>query len=856
MKLLSMWFSAMLFLAIAGFAQSPQAINYQAVVRDGSGNIMSTQALSVRIGIYSGAGGATKVYEETHATTTNAFGLINLEIGKGTPTAGTFSSINWGGNEHHVQIEVDAGSGYVNLGKSQFLSVPYALYAKDVDNDSDNQTLSLVSNTLSISGGNSVTLPTGTTYTAGTGINISSNVISNTAPDQTVTIAGGGATNVTGTYPNFTVTSTDNNTTYSAGTGLQLSSTTFNAMTTSALWNANQLQGRTVSSTAPSSGEVLKWTGSAWAPGSDNTGGGGIWSLNGSNAYYNSGNVGIGTSTPGTNLEVYNAGSGTIHVNGGSSSAIRWQKAGVSQWGFLAEAPGTGKFGLFDYDATGGSGYRMTMDNSGQLGLGTQSPSELFHAYQNASSTPLINLLENAHNSVSSFASFDADAENGDAAFRMAKAGVTKGGMLWDDSDNAVKLFIYNSASSGIWLNGTSGNVGIGTGSPGNRLHIYKSSGTSYLQISDGTSGITSGLRVGMNGSGGAYIINDETNSLNLGAGGTTHMTITNLGNVGIGTSAPANPLNVTDVSATPVVRVQGGLSTNGYMGIPNGINTFDGITGLDILGNEVGVLGVSNGASSTDNYGVMGWSNGWGGNFTHSGGAFVNLGGTDRNVEAKSSTTTGATGVVHSEFTGTGNTDVYAYRGISVPAAYYGYGGSFEGGYRGVYGLATVSGTGFRYGVYGWAGSGASTNYGVYGYGGSTGTRYGVYASGDLAYTGSLISISDTKFKNSQQKITNAIETIKLLSGKSYQYNVEEFPAMGLSEGIHYGFIAQELEQVLPSLVSENVHPGSPDSKEEDAVEYKGINYIELIPILVEAVKEQQQQIEELKQTINELKK
>src|SRR5207245_1250852 len=77
----------------------------------------------------------------------------------------------------------------------------------------------------------------GTQYSAGSGINITGTTISNTAPDQTVTIAGGGATTVTGTYPNFNVSSTDNNTTYSAGDGLNLSGTTFknNAQTDASL---------------------------------------------------------------------------------------------------------------------------------------------------------------------------------------------------------------------------------------------------------------------------------------------------------------------------------------------------------------------------------------------------------------------------------------------------------------------------------------------------------------------------------------------------------------------------------------------------------------------------------------------
>jgi len=63
--------------------------------------------------------------------------------------------------------------------------------------------------------------------TAGTGISIDGTTVTNTAPDQTVVLTGGGATGISGTYPNFTISSTDTNTTYTAGTGLSLVGTEF-----------------------------------------------------------------------------------------------------------------------------------------------------------------------------------------------------------------------------------------------------------------------------------------------------------------------------------------------------------------------------------------------------------------------------------------------------------------------------------------------------------------------------------------------------------------------------------------------------------------------------------------------------
>ncbi|UCC80274.1 MAG: hypothetical protein JSW64_02630 [Candidatus Zixiibacteriota bacterium] len=101
----------------------------------------------------------------------------------------------------------------------------------------------------------------------------------------------------------------------------------------------------------------------------------------------------------------------------------------------------------------------------------------------------------------------------------------------------------------------------------------------------------------------------------------------------------------------------------------------------------------------------------------------------------------------VHAEVTATGNYDARAVYGKSTPADYYGFGGYFEGGYMGVRGIVSATGSNFYYGVRGSStGTGAGTNYGVYGYGySSAGTSYGVYYSGGLAGTGTKSCIVKT---------------------------------------------------------------------------------------------------------------
>jgi hypothetical protein len=111
-------------------AQAPQSIKYQGIARNASGSALNNQALTVRLSIYNTTATGPLLYRETHAVTTNGFGLYNLNIGQGSALSGTFNVINWGSGAKFIEQEVDFGSGFVSMGTSQFLSVPYALYAE------------------------------------------------------------------------------------------------------------------------------------------------------------------------------------------------------------------------------------------------------------------------------------------------------------------------------------------------------------------------------------------------------------------------------------------------------------------------------------------------------------------------------------------------------------------------------------------------------------------------------------------------------------------------------------------------------------------------------------------------------
>jgi len=112
-------------------AQAPQAFNYQAVARDVSGNVLSNQALGIRVSIHLGSASGAVSYSETFAPTTNEFGLFTLAIGTGTIIDGQFDTIAWGKSQYWLQVEMDPAGGatYTDMGTSQLLSVPYAMYA-------------------------------------------------------------------------------------------------------------------------------------------------------------------------------------------------------------------------------------------------------------------------------------------------------------------------------------------------------------------------------------------------------------------------------------------------------------------------------------------------------------------------------------------------------------------------------------------------------------------------------------------------------------------------------------------------------------------------------------------------------
>jgi hypothetical protein len=132
-------FTTMLLVAaIYMSAQVPQNINYQAVARDAtSGLPIANQTVRVQFVVHdSSQTGPVAFIEEYDSVKTNAYGLFDAPIGGGRPLQGTFSGINWASGRKYLQVLFSAPgtSVFTDMGATQLLSVPFALYAQSAGN--------------------------------------------------------------------------------------------------------------------------------------------------------------------------------------------------------------------------------------------------------------------------------------------------------------------------------------------------------------------------------------------------------------------------------------------------------------------------------------------------------------------------------------------------------------------------------------------------------------------------------------------------------------------------------------------------------------------------------------------------
>ncbi|MBN1186829.1 MAG: hypothetical protein JXB49_31415 [Bacteroidales bacterium] len=158
-----------LVLIVNVFSQTTNGFNYQAIARDTSGDVLKSQNIGIRISIIQDSINGVIAYSENHNITTDGYGVFDLVISEGTVESGTFASISWGGTKHYVKIELDeeGGTNYTDMGTTQLLAVPYALYADTAGNVNNSDTsatnelqaLTISNDTIYLENGGEVKLP-------------------------------------------------------------------------------------------------------------------------------------------------------------------------------------------------------------------------------------------------------------------------------------------------------------------------------------------------------------------------------------------------------------------------------------------------------------------------------------------------------------------------------------------------------------------------------------------------------------------------------------------------------------------------------------------------------------------------
>jgi len=400
--------------------------------------------------------------------------------------------------------------------------------------------------------------------------------------------------------------------------------------------------------------------------------------------------------------------------------------------------------------------------------------------------------------------------------------------IMTNDGDFVIRANAFDEV---VRIDDNTKNVGIGTGSgPAAKLHIFSGVATEALRLSADTGTELSfytnatkqfSLRKLGNGNG-DFVVRNENASSNTTFvnGGETRLIIEDDGDVSVGTGYTNKRLNV-NVSGSDGIRIDGdntgnavleinnngsdthkiyddqGGSNNMVLETPN--NMVFKIDGADEVARFRIGLPVNNLQINTDG-------------LFNAAQLYVN--GNHHNINAPVYGVIGQAG------------------GISTAPRY------------GVFGRSTVT-TGNRYGVYGTADSGTG--------------KWGVYCSGDFYYTGNLTMTSDARLKENIRDSRYGLSQVMLLKPKTYEFRKSGVHSeFNLAEGEQFGFLAQELEEVMPEMVSTDTHvfydtPGNPESDSSE-MEVKSINYISMISVLTKAIQEQQEMIDQLNEKVSQL--
>jgi hypothetical protein len=483
----------LLFLGLILSAQTPQSIKYQTVARDGAGNVLADRDVSFRISILKGSANGSTDYSETHSGTTNTFGLINLEIGNGLPVTNIFSEINWGSDIYFVKVEMDpnGGSSYQWMGTSQLLSVPYALYAKNVQNNNDAdadpaneiQKISISGTVLTLDkSGGSVTLPS-----SGGGDNWGTQTVVTDA-----TLSGNGTSSTPLKIADNGVNSSK------IADGSISSADLANSTITTDKINAGAVTGAMIAQASATSGQALKWNGTTWAPAADETGtgiptgpaGGDLSGLY-PNPILGDGKVTSSKILDGTIASPDLAGNAvtTDKINAGAVTGAKIAQAGATtgqalKWNGSTWAPAA--------DATGGSS--GWTDDGSIIRLTTTTDSVQMGSVNRLGK---FNVGGNIHLSLPYSIYFGSEAAR--------ITGLTGGDLRLVAEDLSMLTtqdITFGRFGDDSWIKFDNANkrVGIGTLTPSDKLHVVLDDAAEGLSAVRGVSNSTAGSAYGVYG--------------------------------------------------------------------------------------------------------------------------------------------------------------------------------------------------------------------------------------------------------------------------------------------------------------------------------------------------------------------
>jgi hypothetical protein len=271
-------FMSLLFLSLQ--AQIPDGIHYQAVLRNEAGEALANKSVNIRSTVLRSATNSI-VYRETMLSSTNEFGLLSLVLGKGNEITGRFRDIEWeaGGLKIRIEVDPDGGSFFRPFGETDLQTVPYSFASQTALTVQPSARI----NPSQINGGGasvgqilkwngSSWAPT--TESGSSSVSVTARLSGNGSTGSPLDIARQGA--LTGQVLKWNGSSwapaDESGTVYNEGAGIIIENNVISATTNQAIWNAAQLRGRNVSSTAPQSGQFLLWDGFNWSPTTVQTG--------------------------------------------------------------------------------------------------------------------------------------------------------------------------------------------------------------------------------------------------------------------------------------------------------------------------------------------------------------------------------------------------------------------------------------------------------------------------------------------------------------------------------------------------------------------------------------------------------